>query len=296
MNKKNSLNLSRIVLGTAQFGMNYGISGSNKVPFEEVRKILNFAKRHQLNTLDTAMGYGDCEQILGQVGGQDWRVVTKLLALPENEENIAQWLLNSVEVSMDRLKTPQIHGLLLHRPSDLLGKFGPALYQSLQTCKERGYVRNIGLSIYNPSELDSILFRYPMDLIQAPFNVLDRRLETSGWLDRLHDSGVEVFVRSVFLQGLLLMSPDQRPEQFGRWGVLWNEWDKWLEDHRASALGACLRCVLNRPKIKHVIVGVDSLAQLQGVLSNLDEEGSMPPSSFDTEDPELLNPSRWNIL
>jgi len=296
MDKKNSLNLSRIVLGTAQFGMDYGINGSNKVPFEEVRRVLLFAKRHQLNTLDTAMGYGECEQILGQVGGRDWHVVTKLLALPENEEDIAQWVLRSVEVSMEKLKTPQLHGLLLHRPSDLLGKFGPALYRSLQICKERGYVRKIGLSIYNPSELDSILFQYPMDLIQAPFNVLDRRLEASGWLDRLYDSGVDVFVRSVFLQGLLLTSPDQRPKQFRRWDVLWNEWDKWLEDRRTTALSACLRCVLNRPKIKHTIIGVDSLAQLQGILSTLDEEGPMPPSSFSTEDAELLNPSRWNTL
>jgi len=242
------------------------------------------------------MGYGECEQILGQVGGRDWHVVTKLLALPENEEDIAQWVLRSVEVSMEKLKTPQLHGLLLHRPSDLLGKFGPALYRSLQICKERGYVRKIGLSIYNPSELDSILFQYPMDLIQAPFNVLDRRLEASGWLDRLYDSGVDVFVRSVFLQGLLLTSPDQRPKQFRRWDVLWNEWDKWLEDRRTTALSACLRCVLNRPKIKHTIIGVDSLAQLQGILSTLDEEGPMPPSSFSTEDAELLNPSRWNTL
>jgi len=276
--------------------MDYGINGSNKVPFEEVRRVLLFAKRHQLNTLDTAMGYGECEQILGQVGGRDWHVVTKLLALPENEEDIAQWVLRSVEVSMEKLKTPQLHGLLLHRPSDLLGKFGPALYRSLQICKERGYVRKIGLSIYNPSELDSILFQYPMDLIQAPFNVLDRRLEASGWLDRLYDSGVDVFVRSVFLQGLLLTSPDQRPKQFRRWDVLWNEWDKWLEDRRTTALSACLRCVLNRPKIKHTIIGVDSLAQLQGILSTLDEEGPMPPSSFSTEDAELLNPSRWNTL
>jgi aryl-alcohol dehydrogenase-like predicted oxidoreductase len=135
-----------------------------------------------------------------------------------------------------------------------------------------------------------------MDLLQAPFNVLDHRLETSGWMQRLHDSGVELHVRSVFLQGLLLMAPNLRPRKFKRWNKIWDEWHDWLEQNETSALKTCLHYALSRPQIKHVLVGVDNQMQLQEILKCLDDRELIPPMSFSSEDPELLNPSKWNLL
>src|SRR5581483_2256099 len=106
-----------------------------------------------------------------------------------------------------RLDVKTLYGLLLHRPQQLLGAEGPTLYQALQGLKKGGQVQKIGVSVYAPSELELLNLRYRFDLVQAPFNLVDRRLHTTGWLQRLKEDGVEIHTRSAFLQGLLLMSP-----------------------------------------------------------------------------------------
>ena len=224
---KKAIKKNKLALGTVQFGQNYGVSGGKQVSRAEVGRILSYAKLHGINTLDTAIEYGDSEQALGETRVENFKVVTKLPAIPSECESIRQWVKDSVKESLDRLRIPQLHGLLLHRSGDLLGSLGPRLYEALSACKEQGLVRKIGISVYDPNELGTILDRYQMDLLQAPFNVLDHRLETSGWMQRLHDSGVELHVRSVFLQGLLLMAPNLRPRKFKRWNKIWDVVDHW---------------------------------------------------------------------
>jgi aryl-alcohol dehydrogenase-like predicted oxidoreductase len=185
---------------------------------------------------------------------------------------------------------------MLHSPGDLLHEVGNELYVGMQACKEQGLVRSIGVSVYAPSELEAILPRYPMDIVQAPLNIIDRRLEVSGWLSRLHDSGVRLYVRSIFLQGLLLMGADQRPDKFSRWNSLWTEWHDWLDKNKLSALKACLDFVLSFPEVERVLVGVDSSKQLSNIIECLSDERHLPPLSLTTEDPDLVNPSRWSAL
>ena len=99
--------------------------------------------------------------------------------------------------------------------------------------------------------------------------MIDRRLETNGWLSRLHESGKEIHARSIFLQGLLLMQSNQRPKKFGRWKNIWVEWDKWLKQNQVSAIHACLQFILSFPQIDRVIVGVDSLVHLVEIVNAL---------------------------
>ncbi len=294
--------LNRIALGTAQFGLDYGIAGGEKIQSYEVCKILNYARENEINTLDTAISYGDSEQLLGEAGICEWKTVTKLPAIPENCQNLEEWVIKSVYGSLERLRIPKLYGLLLHRPKKLLGASELQLYSALLNCKDRGYVQKIGISIYDPSELEEILDKYPIDLVQAPFNVIDRRLETSislngsCWLDRLRESGVEIHVRSIFLQGLLLMKLNQRPEKFSRWNDLWSEWDTWLEDNHISALKACLNFALSYKQINRIVVGVDSLSHLEGILENIEGKFPVTPSSLISNDSNLLNPSCWGDL
>jgi hypothetical protein len=286
----------RIAIGTAQFGLDYGVAGGHQIPLKEVYRILDIAEACPIDTLDTASVYGDSEDVLGAVGVENWKVVSKLSALPSGLENVSQWVQDSLKKSLCRLRIPRLYGLLLHRPNDLLGHFGQELYDALYACKKEGLVSKIGMSIYDQFELDAILCRYPMDLIQAPFNVLDSGLESSGWLERMNDSGTEIQARSVFLQGLLLMTPDQRPKKFNRWDPLWNEWHDWLDDNQSSALKACLDFVLSRQSIHRVIVGVDNAQHLKEIIDCLDEGDLKPPPVFGVNDSDLVNPSRWNLL
>jgi aryl-alcohol dehydrogenase-like predicted oxidoreductase len=216
---------NRIVLGTVQFGLPYGIANQNgQVSRSETAAILDHAWSAGLDTLDTAIAYGESEQRLGEINVEKWRVITKLSAIPENCSDVTSWAQKSLLSSLERLRIPKLYGMLLHRSKDLLGPHGDSLYNALLAGKDQGFVEKIGVSIYDPKELDSLPTKFKFDLVQAPYNIIDRRLALSGWLTKLHQAGTEIHVRSVFLQGLLLMKAEKKPLIFNRWQQLWLVW------------------------------------------------------------------------
>jgi aryl-alcohol dehydrogenase-like predicted oxidoreductase len=288
---------TRFALGTVQFGQNYGISNRDgQVSFDEVQAIIKLSHQSGMNTLDTATAYGNSEQRLGTIGVQHWHVVSKLPAIPEQCGDICRWVFDTVGESLNRLQVKQLHGLLLHRPQQLLEQSGDQLYRALLQLKQNGLVTKIGISIYDPTELDTICSLYDIDLVQAPFNVIDRRLIESGWLFRLVSMGVELHVRSVFLQGLLLMSAISRPKKFDRWAPLWSSWDQWLNEMGITPLQACLRYVLSFKEINKVVVGVDSIRQLSEILEASVGAAQVVPSSIVGSDIDLINPANWQRL
>jgi hypothetical protein len=286
---------NRIALGTVQFGLRYGIANrAGQVGRDEAAAILVHARSMGLDTLDTAIAYGESEQRLGEIGVGHWQVVSKLPPIPESCTDVDAWVRDSVRGSLERLGIAKLHGLLLHHSQQLLGARGHALYRALGALKDRQKVEKIGVSIYGPDELEALWPHFALDLVQAPLNIMDRRFATSGWLMRLHEAGTEVHVRSVFLQGLLLLNDANRPEKFKAWQPLWDQWHRWLQDEALTPLQACLGFVLSQPEIDRVVVGVDSLTQLHGILASVDDRTVIPPRVLMSDDPELINPSRWN--
>ena len=287
----------KLALGTVQFGINYGVANtSGRIPVGEAKTILQLALAAGINTLDTAIAYGDSEGVLGQLGVHAWKVVSKLPAVPEDCAEVSQWVNQQIQGSLTRLGVSQLYGVLLHRPGQLMEKNGPALYEALQALKTEGLVRKTGASVYGPEELDSLFDSYQFDLIQAPFNILDRGLVESGWAKRLKSVGVEVHTRSAFLQGLLLMSKEQRPSKFGRWGTIWQEWERWLKETGLTPLQACLQYAVCQSNIDHVVVGVDTSAQLKEIIFAADGRLPSLPSFAPLLDDRLVNPSTWNQL
>jgi len=285
---------NRLALGTVQFGLPYGIANqTGQVRREDVATILGHAWAAGVDTLDTAIAYGDCEERLGEIGVSQWQIISKLPALPESCTDVAGWLEESVEGSLEWLRIPKLRGLLLHRPQQLLGPNGEALYRAMTGLKNQGKVEKIGVSIYDPDELDALSPHFHLDLVQAPLNIIDRRLILSGWLNRLHEAGTEVHIRSVFLQGLLLMEAASRPVTFSRWQPLWQQWHRWLADQALTPLQACLGFALSHAEIDRIVVGVDSLKQLQEILASVNILALLPPQFLMSEDLDLINPSRW---
>ncbi len=288
--------MSRLALGSAQFGLPYGIANrSGQVSPDELARILARARVGGMDTLDTAIAYGESELRLGQAGVAEWKVVSKLPTLPVECGDVGRWVEDNVSASLQRLGIGSLYGLLLHRSANLVGPSGEELYSALQRLKSRGVVHKIGASVYDPEELDALAERCRLDLVQAPFNIVDRRLESSGWLQRLRVTGVELHTRSVFLQGLLLMSPEQRPAKFDRWAALWALWERWLGDEHLDAAQACLGFVLRHPQIDRVVVGVDSVAQLSGLLERSVPASVAAPAAMSSRDPDLINPSQWRL-
>lgn len=290
-------NAARLALGSVQFGLAYGVANrGGQVAPAEAGEIVGVARSAGVDTIDTAIGYGDSEACLGNIGVADLRVITKLPGLPVGLADVRPWVEKEFTQALLRLQLTQVYGLLLHRPSDLLGPHGPALFDALTALKEQHKVVKIGVSVYAPSELVSLTARFDVDLVQAPFNLLDQRLSSSGWLDRLKDKDVEIHTRSAFLQGLLLMSRADIPSRFERWSGLWDSWHQWLQTSDSSALQACLAFPLSFEQVDRVVVGADSAKQFRQILQVLATPLSpaLPELRCDSED--LINPAMWPSL
>lgn len=286
--------MSRLALGTVQFGVPYGIANrGGQVSREEATRMLQLAAAHDIDTIDTAIGYGDSETCLGAVGVKDFRVVTKLPTVPDACTDVAGWTREQVRGSLARLGLDRLHGVLLHRPEQLLGAHGRALYSALRRLKDDRLTEKIGISVYGPAELDVLMPGREFDLVQAPFSVVDRRLHRSGWMGRLHDGGVELHVRSVFLQGLLLMPPEERLQAFAAWTTLWTAWDEWLRANSTSALDACLSFALGFPEIDRVVVGAQSSAQWVDIVVASVRTANAAPPDVACDDEQLINPALW---
>jgi hypothetical protein len=289
--------MSRLALGTAQFGQPYGIANRDgQVARSAAKAMLKLAAANGIDTLDTAIAYGESETCLGEVGTQGFRLVTKLPAVPKGCANTTGWVQGQVGASLSRLGVSAVYGLLLHRPGQLLGPDGKALYQTLQGLKETGQIQKMGVSVYAPSDLELLTPRFHFDLIQVPFNLVDRRLCTTGWLQRLKDKGVEIHTRSAFLQGLLLMPHAAIPVKFASWSDLWSRWHGWLAHHNVTAVQACLAFPLSFQEIDRVVVGADSVSQLGQIISAAAGVVSddLPDLHCDAEN--LINPARWHQL
>ena len=233
---------------------------------------------------------------LGGIGMGGLKLVTKLPAIPAGTSDVDGWVDQQIKASLSRLGVTRVHGLLLHRPADLIGIQGPRLYHALRRLQDASLVAKIGVSIYSPEELAELTAKYRLDLVQGPFNLVDRRLHASGWLGRLKERGIEVHTRSSFLQGLLLMPRESVPAKFARWGGLWDAWQQWQSGHSETALQACLAFPLSFPEIDRVLVGADTTQQLRQILAaaRMPFSPKAPEISCDAED--LLNPANWPKL
>lgn len=286
----------KLALGTAQFGADYGIaSASGKPRIADVKKILSLACRSGIDTLDTAPAYGNSEEVLGKVGVADWRIVTKIPRFNIPTPTIHSWVFNYVQNSLEMLDVDNIFGLLLHDASALLKPDGSELVQALLEVKRAGLVDNIGYSIYSPEDLPSLLNVLHPDLIQAPLNIFDQRIKRTGWLRRLASEGIEVHVRSIFLQGLLLMERNSRPSYFGEWANLFDIWDRLIDRSGVSRTAACIGFINQHPDISQAIVGIDNINQLEQILEAARQPVVIDIDGICSDDSRLIDPFNWEI-
>ena len=278
--------------------MTYGIASLfGKPSSEQVRQILAIAETRGVASIDTAMSYGQSEEILGHIGVKQFGVITKLPQPPASAVDLVQWVIDQVKASLNKLRVSSLEALLVHHVSHLTEFNGPQLIRGMSLAKERGLAKKIGVSIYSPGELD-IVYRFMCpDFVQAPVNVMDRRLETTGWLARLHERSVEVHARSVFLQGLLLVPNQGMPQKFSRWQHFWTRWQEELSRSRVSAVEACLSYPLSLSQLTGIVVGVDNPQHLQAIAAVFDSQISAHEWTFmECADETLLNPSMWDSI
>lgn len=280
----------KLALGTAQFGLNYGVSNTiGKVSDHELQQILRVAADTGIILLDTAQAYGDAESRLGMMSTEHFQVISKLA--PGITAATAQ---ATVYQSLQQLKQPRLYGLMLHRTQD----YSPELWQELQFMQSTGLIGKLGISVYTPEELDAWYTHDPLpSLVQLPANLLDQRFLRSGWLDRLKDAECEIHVRSVFLQGLLLMPPEQRPHRFSRFNAQFNSFDTLAQQYGRLNLALAIQYAM--PQIDRFVIGCCSAAEISDIVKACQQAPILNTSelaSLMSDDIQLLNPALWGQL
>jgi aryl-alcohol dehydrogenase-like predicted oxidoreductase len=289
----------KLGIGTAQFGLKYGIANTLGIPsLGEVEKIFDICIKNGIAVIDTAPAYGNSESIIGNClkKRNNFKIITKTLTFQDLKsdkiyiDNIEKTFANSLLA----LKQEHVYALLVHHAADLLNPFGDILWRWLERVKAECLVKKIGVSVYDSQEIDSILERYPIEIIQLPINILDQRLLNSGHLIRLKKAGVEIHARSVFLQGLLLIQPDLLEEKFQRNKPLLEDLRLELRKSNLDIMTASLKFLLGIDEIDCIILGVDNSRQL---IKNISAANSPARSfnffKFSSKDLHLIDPRRW---
>ena len=290
--------MSKLGLGTAQFGMNYGIANeTGQINLLEAKKIFQLAVDHNINLIDTAIAYGDSHKLIGKIGNLNFDVVSKLPPIPEKNLNIDFWVNNMVQNSLNQMNIKSLYGLLLHQPKNLLGDSGKKLIEALYKLKSNGLVKKLCISIYACLDIAQVIDLFEIEIVQAPFNIIDRRIESSGWLSKLNHAKIEVHTRSTFLQGLLLMPRHKIPAKFNKWSIMWDRWFHELKKKNLNAAEVCLSYPLSLSEIDRVIVGIDSFNQLKDLIkiSQL-KQAKLDWSFMKSNDRLLVDPNNWALF
>lgn len=269
------LERTSIALGSAQFGLNYGIINSNgKIEAKDAIKILREAIYQGIEYIDTAAAYGNSEKIIGTAlsdGLYDQvKIITKLLPFDEKsdvEDNQIFWkttIYNCINKSLKNLKISKIDTIMIHRAKHLQNEF---IIDELKSMRNKNFFDNIGVSVQTPEELDKVLKYDFISIIQIPLNILDHRWDR--FVPKIKKikkkRKLKIHVRSIFLQGLLI------DETFSKW-ISANikdpseirDWINRLKEtfNRQSAKDLCISFLNGLNWIDTIIMGVDNIEQL----------------------------------
>lgn len=282
--------MNKLALGTVQFGIDYGISNDKgKVSIDEIEKILDYAKTIGICTLDTAHFYGVSEETLGQFDLEDFDVITKTSKIDpslDKNENFERYK-DAFYLSQKRLGYIQLHGLMFHESNDLLSPWSLALWDLLEDFKQKEYVRKIGVSVYNPKQLEDIINLVDIDIVQIPLNVLDQRFLPI--LPELKKKNIEIHTRSTFLQGLLFMDTCQLNPYFEPIKDI-------LQKLPKNRLETALGFVKNIKEVDKIVVGVTSKKELQEIYSQYNKKvEEIDFSQFKVDDEKFINPAKWEL-
>lgn len=291
--------MTALGLGTAQLGSHYGVSNLAGQPSAaEAEAIVALAAERGVRLLDTAPAYGGVEDLLGRLlpAGPGIRIVTKTPPLDGDEVTPAfcEAVKRSAQRSLERLRRDRLDALLVHHGSELSLAGGERLARCLVELREAGTVERIGASVYAPEELEAVAEAMPLDLVQLPLNAFDQRFLRDETLARLRREGVEAHARSVFLQGLLLMEPDELPPRLDAAGEPLRRYHEARGRGGLSPLEAALGFVRSAGAVDVALVGANSARELDECLAALETGGTaMDFESLAVDDPAVVDPRRW---
>ena len=278
-------NISKIVLGTVQFGCQYGINSKGQPSQDEVGRLLRYAAEYGVVKLDTSSAYGNAETILGNCMPQDvcFQIISKY---PKSDKTVREGLMESLK----RLKVKKLYGYLLHHFE--LYRNNKFIWEDFRALKREGWVEKIGFSLYSVDELELLISDgVDFDILQIPRNILDNQFDT--YLPILNERDVEVHVRSTFLQGLFFKDRTHIPPKLLPLKSNLLELDEYANAHQISIAELAMNYNLQNNYIDGVLIGVDTIEQLKTNLSMVSNRVVNVNINIEVIDKDLLNPVNW---
>lgn len=284
-------NKKKLILGTAQFGLKYGITNKKgKTPLKEIKKIIKLQKKNKINFLDTAQAY-NFEKTHKNLNLKNFNLIIKLNPF-QNKKNADKLLINSVMDIKKSLKMKNIFCLMVHHSKDLLMEDGDKLYKALKYLKDKKITKKIGFSTYGTENIFKILKKFKFDVVQTTFNPFDRRILKNGIYKRLKKKGIEVHVRSIFLQGLLLLKKNKIPNKLRKFENQFKKWNNFVKNTDIKPLDICLNYALSQ-NFDKIIVGINNCKQFKQILDCKSRKIKIP-TSISTNKNFLINPYNWS--
>lgn len=289
--------VDRFVLGTAQLGMAYGITNKNSGP-ADASEILTAAVAGGITAVDTAAGYGSAETAIAAFvhgnGAQSPRIISKLRQRADAYS--ADTVFEEVGQIHDRFGR-HLRGVLLH-DANALDQWGSGLEEGFVRSIEAGMIEAAGVSVYTPDEFSRALSLPSLRIIQAPFSLFDRRVIEMGLLARAEAAGKRVYLRSIFLQGLLLMGPSQLPSDLAFAAPQIEAFQAVCRAHHISPEHAAIGYALHVTDGCGLVIGCDSVGQLRTNIEIFNSpkltDGCLADlAALPQGDGRMINPSLW---
>lgn len=281
----------QFVIGTAQFAGKYGLNPlKKKINTNYLNKVYFFAKKNKINILDTAQSYKDVEKIIGKSKLSNLEIITKFNI--RNNSTIKSLYLD-FEKSLKNLNKKKIYGLLLHNPWSVTKKKINIIKIFFNRITKEKLVKKIGISIYDKKDLYKVHKYLKLDIVQLPLNILNRQLYKDKTIDFLKKNKIEIYVRSVFLQGLLTST--KKNIKFSKWSNLFDKWEKITSKKTHLKIYYAIKFVQDLSGLKNFIIGFDDLHQLKSIITSSKKINKLPHElkNFFSKEKKLIDPRKW---
>jgi aryl-alcohol dehydrogenase-like predicted oxidoreductase len=296
---------NKLVLGTAQLGLDYGIA--NKIGKPEEKKsfeIMEYAVENGINYFDTAYSYGNSEIIIGKFLNfhknykNKVNIITKIPSL-KNEKISEKTIFNYFLESISRLKQESIYCYMIHDFKDIKNNC-EEIGKAFLKLKENGYIKKIGVSIYEPYQLEFLIKNFKFDLIQLPISIFDQRFIINKSLQRLKRKNIEVYARSIFLQGLLFLEENTLSPKMNKFKDYISRLNEISSKYNFSKEEIALLFVKAITEIDKIVIGVEKIDQLQRNYKILRKSDSFNKIKtlinfeyFSIKDTNIIDPRKW---
>ncbi len=284
----------KIILGTSNFGAPYGISNPRKkLSTNEIKKILKIAKVNKISFLDTAYNYKNSEKIIGKfTNTDDFRIITKLPKIKNNLSLIESY----IKKSLKRLRRKKLYAVLVHSIEDLNSPNLKKILHELNLFKKKKLIKKIGVSVYKVDNLNKIIKKNKIDIVQFPSSIFDLRFLNTNLLSKLKMRKIEILVRSIFLQGVIFLNSKKLKKKFKKDSKKIIEFKENLKNDRDKMINYCLSFINNYKDIDGIVLGIKEPKNLLQIISNNKRVSIKNVNKYAINNENILIPYNWKRI